>query len=501
MKTIVEERREVPVAAEVDVVVAGGGAAGIAAALAAARSGASVALIERFGNLGGLGPTCMNLMVFALENPRGIARELWIDRLLEKGYAVYHKDMWEEIAGGRIFGCSIGHAKYWDFFLSYLMYDGERLKYEADRMMEEAGVKLFYQSVLSGVTAEGDAITAAIVENVSGRQAVSGRMFVDATGAGDVVARAGAPFVPGADKSGTPVPAGQMYKMANVDLDRMIDYLATDPGFEKVVSRAQSEGFLPFYRAKKTLGQMAHYGAVYTGKPRPEVGLTVNSKSGELLCWGGPVMHDEGLDPSTRAGDLTRAFVSLREQIWAEVEFFTKYVPGFENAYLSAVGPYVGAREKRHPEGEYMLRYEDVATGRRFDDMVVVKGPDPGALRQGLHLNFDIPYRSLVARDRRNLFLTGDCISAEHGAFLNVRSLYNAAHTGEVAGTAAALALRRGVAARDLDYGLLKQRLVEQGVYPDRQEMDGWLNKELEILNSREREWMYLDGYDKSMAD
>jgi len=147
MKTIVEERREVPVAAEVDVVVAGGGAAGIAAALAAARSGASVALIERFGNLGGLGPTCMNLMVFALENPRGIARELWIDRLLEKGYAVYHKDMWEEIAGGRIFGCSIGHAKYWDFFLSYLMYDGERLKYEADRMMEEAGVKLFYQSV------------------------------------------------------------------------------------------------------------------------------------------------------------------------------------------------------------------------------------------------------------------------------------------------------------------------------------------------------------------
>lgn len=501
MKTIVEERREVSVIKEADVVVIGGGSAGIMASLAAARNGMSVALVERFGNLGGLGPTTMNLMVFALENPRGITKELWIDRLMEKGHAVYHKNMWEEIAKGRIFGCSIGHAKYWDFFLSYVMYDGEYFKYEADRMIDEAAVTVFYQNVFADTVVESNVIKAVIVENVSGRQAITGKVFIDATGAGDVVHRSGVPFIPAADKTGAPVPAGLMYKMASVDIDRFIDYLATDPGFEIIVAKAKTDGALPFYRVKQTLKKMEHYGAVYTGKPRPEIGLTVNSKSGELLCWGGPVMHDKKLDPSIRAEDLTKAFISLREQIIVEADFFKKYVPGFEKAYLSTMGTYVGAREKRHPEGEYMLRFDDVKTGRRFEDMVVLKGPDPGALRAGLHLNFDIPYRCLLSKKIENLLLSGDCISAEHGAFLNVRSLYNAGHTGEVAGTAAALAIQNSVGPKALDYGLLKSRLIDQGVFPERSEMDAWLNKQLDILNSREREWMYLDGYNKTLAE
>jgi 2-polyprenyl-6-methoxyphenol hydroxylase-like FAD-dependent oxidoreductase len=500
MKMIVEEKREIPVVAEVDVVVVGGGPAGIMAALASARGGASTILIERFGGLGGMGATGMNLMIFALEEPRGITKEIWIDRMLASGYAVHHKDLCEEIARGRIFGNSIGHAKYWDFFLSYLIYDAERFRYEADLMMEEAGVRVYYQNVFAGTIAAGGRIQAIVVENVSGRQAVRTSMVVDATGAGDVVARVGAPFIPAADTTGAPVPAGMMYKMSGVDIDRLIDYLATDPGLATLVAKAQSEGALPYYRRKQTLEKMGHYDAVYTGKPRPEIGLTRYSKLGELLCWGGPVQHEWKLDPSTRAEDLSRAFVSIRKQIIAEVEFFTEYVPGFEKAYLAAVSPYVGAREKRHPIGEYMLTANDVESGRRFDDMVVYKGPDPGALRMGLHRNFDIPYRALLPKETENLLVAGDCISADHGAFLNIRSLYNAGHTGEVAGTAAALAVKGNTDLRTVEYSNLKARLIAQGVFPDRDAMDAWLEKQLAILHSRDRELLYLDGYYKKKS-
>ncbi|HUV08545.1 MAG TPA: FAD-dependent oxidoreductase, partial [Spirochaetia bacterium] len=325
MSTVTEEKREIPVIMDVDVAVVGGGPAGIMAALASARNGASTILIERFGNLGGLGATLMNLMVFSLEKPRGITKELWIDRLFNAGYAAYHKDMWEEISRGRIFGNSVGHAKYWDYFLSYLIYDAEMFKHTADEMMEAAGVRVMYQNLFADTIVEKDRIRAVVVENVSGRQAVASRIVVDATGAGDVVARSGAPFVPGGGKIGVPVPAGLMYKMSGVDIDRLIDYLATDKGLDRLVEKAKAAGDLPYYRSKESLAGMGDYGAVYSGKPRPEIGLTLNSRQGELLCWGGPVIHDWKLDPSTRAEDLSRAFVSIRKQIISEANFFKKY--------------------------------------------------------------------------------------------------------------------------------------------------------------------------------
>jgi len=458
LDVVVEPERKTHVLTDVDVVVVGGGPAGIGAALASARNGADTTLIERCGSLGGM--STLGLMCVVVPPMLGVTKEIF-DRLRNMGYAVDYEDRWPKGMTSN----ALAHFSAWEG-LGLTVFDPEAFRIVVNEMMEEEGVRLLFHSQFVDTIVEDGAIRAALLENVSGRQAIKGKVFVDATGTGDVVARSGAPYVEARDATGVPMPMTLMYKMGGVDFEKLLEHQKKDPELAKLIAEAKAKGELPYYRPKKSVEEMkGHYDAVYTGHPRLEMSPLVFRD--EMLVWGGPVPHEWGLD-GTKVEDLTRAEVNVRKQIWAEVNFLKKYVPGFENAFLSTVSSYMGVREKRHPVGEHVLTFDDVKSGRKFDDATLRLNPDPGAIILGLPttLSFDLPYRCLLPKKIDNLLLAGDNISADHGAFLHIRNVVKAMNIGQVAGTAAALSAKKRVKPKDLDYPTLRTKLVKQGLLP-----------------------------------
>ncbi len=462
---VVEPERETPVVMDEEVVVVGGGPAGIGAALASARTGADTLLIEAFGSLGGMGT--LGLMSiggssFGPEWAKGITKEVY-DRVREIGGLIDYQEKWSKGTTSN----PLAHFAHWEDY-SLHIFDPEALKITANEMMEESGVKLLFHTLFVDTIVEDNHIKAILVENVSGRQAIRGRIFVDATGTGDVVARSGAPYTEPRDAIGAPMPMSLMYKMSGVNFGKLLEYQKKDPELTKLIAKAKEKGELPHYRTKKTVKDMkGHYDALYSGHPHLEMSPLIHP--GELLCWGGPTPHEWRLN-GTKVQDLTRAETNIRKQIWSEVNFLKKYVPGFENAFLSAIAPYMGVREKRHPIGEYVLTYDDVKNGREFDDVVLKMQPSPGItiMRTGQKIvSFDIPYRCLLPKRIDNLLLAGDNVSADHGAFLHMRSVQKCMAKGEVAGTAAALSAKNKVKPKDLGYRALRRQLVKQGVLAD----------------------------------
>ena len=465
MDFIVEPERETPVLMDVDVAVVGGGPAGTCAALASARNGADTLLIEAYGSLGGMGT--LGLMsvgnyAFGLERAPGITKEIF-DKMRKTGGAIDYQEKWPKATTSN----PLAHFAYWEGY-SLDVFDPESFKITVNEMMEESGVKLLFYTRFADTIVEDDHIKAILVENISGRQAIRGRVFVDATGSGDVAARSGVPYTEPRDATGVPMPMSLMYKISGVNFEKLLEYQKKDPELTELISKAKEKGELPYYRAKKPVKDMGgHYDAIYSGHIHLEMSPLIHP--GELLCWGGPTPHEWGLD-GTKAQDLTKAEIEIRKQIWSEVNFLKKHVPGFENAFLSAVAPYMGVREKRHPIGEYVLTYDDIENGRKFDDVVLKMFPDPGItiVRKRQPMNkFDVPYRSLLPKKIDNLLLAGDNTSTDHGAFLHTRGVQKCMVKGEVAGIAAALSVENKAKPKDLDYRELRERLIKRGLLTD----------------------------------
>lgn len=453
---------EVPVAAEVDVVVVGGGPAGFGAAMRAARSGVNTLLIERFGGPGGAatsGYMCVTgeggTFPLHTEWVQGIRAEGWLFDAW-KAYPQLENNVLVHQSGRRSFYPDDG---------AYVMI----------RMLEKANVKLLFRTlfvdtvVRDGASGDGR-IEAVIVENASGRQAIKGRVFIDATGRADVVARAGAPFQSAGDAKGLPVPFSLMYKVSGVNYERLFEYQKSDPALWAAIAKARAAGDIPeglYLPYQYTVG--GGWGG-YSGCP--QLNMCALRGNGEMLVWSFSPYH-LGLNPAENGFDASRGEIQMRELNIAEVKFLKKYVPGFENAYLSGMAPYMALREGRHPQGEYVLTRDDILKESKFPDAVFkrtlgdpldaseVRMPrvnergelirvKPSEGNKPRSYTSDIPYRAFLPKKIDNLLLAGECLSCTHDWFYGYRLIPWCMRTGELAGTAATMAIKQGITPKDI---------------------------------------------------
>jgi hypothetical protein len=438
---------------EADVVVVGGGPAGINAAIAAGRLGARTVLIERHGFLGGMSTAALVYpwMTFHTEKGeqviKGIAQEI-VDRLMERGGSPGHlRD-------------TVG------FVHTVTPYHPEIYKVLAIDMLKEAGVKLLVHSFVDGVNTEGDQIRSVRLTTKSGPIEVSGRMFVDASGDADVAYLSGAPTLTGRDGDKRTQPMTMKFRMRGVDLEKIKRYMIENPdNFYRKTPIAELEQ-LPLTGIQ---GFYSQWKAANVPINRDQVLLFTGPADDEVLV---NCTRVQGLD-GTDVEDLTEAEEEGRRQVLMMAEFLQKSVPGFEKASISAVGSQIGIRETRRIEGLYSLTIDDVVEGRRFDDVIAKSGypidiHDPsgkGVTAAWIKGDgaYDIPYRCLVAKKIGNLLAAGRCISTTHEALATTRLTPSCMATGQAAGTAAALACAAGVTAAEVDVKRLQEELIREG--------------------------------------
>ncbi len=441
--------RTVPVVDQAEVLVVGGGPAGIAAAVASARQGARTLLIERYGFLGGtataalVGPFMTSYDIEG-QDPiiEGIYKEI-VDRMVDLGQAI-------DPAGVKGFTAYGGYHRYGHEHVT--PFDPEALKFVAQEMALEAGVALrFHTAFLDSLVEEGT-IEGIICASKSGLEAFLAEVVIDTTGDGDVAARAGAPYSKGRPADGRLQPVSLFFRVGNVDdaaVQAYIDAHPDDPGFVRLLEQARErEGFT------HTKGHLTLFRT-----PRP----------GEWWCNVSRVHGVDGTEPA----QLTRAEIEGRRQVLYLVDFMQGYVPGFDRCYLLDTGAQVGVRETRRIMGEYVLTADDVFAARRFPDAIArvsfpidihdvsggggfFEGPRKGPY-------YTIPYRCLVPLQVENLLVAGRPISATHEAHGSLRVMPPCFATGQAAGTAAALALETDLPPRRVDVTLLRASLQQQG--------------------------------------
>ncbi len=445
--------------AEADVVVIGGGPGGFAAALRAARMGARVILVEKFDMPGGVHTS--GLQGAANTGVGGIHTEL-MERFAAEG-AIYTAT--EKTLPGWA-GNALSHYDYYlkpgsPFARASFNPDGAGCIMA--RMLEEAGVRTLYGASFVDVVLDGTGtlITAVVVETVEGRQTIRGKVFVEGTGTAEVVARAGAPFVRGGgrqpetvqqDAERRPIPGGLLWIMSGIDFAQVVDYQQRedDPALQELIAKARVAGDIPddLYRPRKAGPGV--YGDHYIG--HPTVDMSPIQGPGTFILWQN-VPYEWALHMDDDAEHATRAKLKLRSLIDAEAKFLIKYVPGFQQAFISHVGRYVGVRDGRHPVGEYVFSIDDARAGRRFDDAVTAPMTKTFFWDANTRYTFDVPYRCFLPQKIDNLLLTGASLSFTFETiFMVMRNFPWCTQTGEIAGFAAAESLRQGITPKQLQW-------------------------------------------------
>jgi hypothetical protein len=423
MQTVREPAREIPVVAEVDVLVVGGGPAGIAAATAAARNGARTLLVERYGYLGGLATGGLVLFMSDLYDGQG---ERCIGGV-----------QWEALERLRTMG---GLAESGP---RNLHVDSELFKIVADDLCLEAGASLRLHSWAVDALVEEGIVRGAVVESKSGRQAILAQISIDASGDGDLGAFAGAAY----DLAHMRI--GLNFKVGGVDLDAYRAYARQHPEEVKTLRReVQAAGGCPI-----GTGATPYSGAgVYWSGTR---GLAARGDS--------PVPDDgragfAGTLSAIDVEDLTYAEIEMHKQIRAGIDFYRERVPGYENVRLLAIASQLGVRDSRRIEGLHRLTWDESEGNATFDDAIGWVG------NEFVHVDrLQVPYRSLVPEKVEGLLIAGRCISVDDRMANPMRLIPPCMMTGQAAGTAAALAVKAGVAPRDLSVDQLRRQLVTDG--------------------------------------
>ena len=483
-KNTIMQQLEVEVLPEADVVVAGGGTAGVVAATAAAREGANVILIERYGYLGGM-ITAGNAGMTMYTKYSGNAREHEID---EKTLATNPKEI--QIAGGiireiteRLLNEKTGKGNS-NTFGSYVFTSSEDFKRLLFQMMKESNVKLRLHTLVVDAIREKNVIKGVVVESKSGRQFIPARQFIDATGDGDLAARTGVPFTVGVTKDdicaphariGEMQPVGVMFKVGNCDLRKTLDWLTDNPQRfrEHPFARFSLETVKQNYENGDTATMIIRYEGIKFEGGIPDYSIQVYNLPlpGVVTLCCPCIKNIDGCS----ADDLTRAEVIMADMVKHWIDRIRSTIPGFENIFLLDC-PQIGVRETRHIQGEYVLNLMDIYKQKDFEDCIGLGShpidtiPRPPWLKDPetaypSRWFFQIPYRSLVAREIDNLLIAGRCISATHEAFGCIRPSVQCMITGEAAGTAAALCVREHVNPIKLNTKLLRNKLKENGVF------------------------------------
>ncbi|MGB8487218.1 MAG: FAD-dependent oxidoreductase, partial [Xanthobacteraceae bacterium] len=430
-----EPSRRTPLFGEYEVVVLGGGPAGIAAALAAGRRGRSTLLVERYGFLGGAG-TAAGLSTFCglhgvvhgkhEQVVHGVADDI-LDRLAAmEGLNKPHLTVQNKIQAQA--------------------YDISAFKIAADELMAEAKVKVLYHAFAAGVAmAADDRIDALLIETKSGRYAVRGGIFIDGSGDGDLAAWAGAPYEVG-DGLGNMLYPSTMFRINGVDPDKAGRAWELIP---TLMEEAEKSG-RTFPRKKPIVRPQRNpieWRANLTQIKNPD-GSAVSGIDAEQLSYG----EVEG-----------------RRQCWDVFQFIRSVTPGFDNAYIVEIAPQIGIRETRRIVGDYVLTERDILECRDFEDPIGVNGwPVEAHIKGDVKFVFaatgsrgfnQIPYRILLPKRIENLLVPGRCASMSHEGQSSARVSGPCFVMGQAAGTAADLALKHRVAPRRVDTRLLQERL------------------------------------------
>ena len=467
METITEPARQTPIADEADVVVVGGGPAGIIASVAAARNGANTILVESHGFLGGVAALGIPFQGFHDDNNRqivgGAPWEL-MERLFREGAS---PGPWFFDGVARAYG-------------SVIQYDNTMFKTIASDMVRDAGAALLLHTSAVRPIHEGNAVKGVLIESKSGREALLAKVVIDASGDGDMAARAGAEFQKG-NSQGFLQPVTVLFKISNVDMKEFLGHVDTHPAdYDLEMQNPHywedyESGIRPVVGGLEKVCREAQARGEYD-MPNPLVAVACLPHRGEVLVNMALVKFVDATDNR----DLTRAETIGAGFVWKAMDFLRKYVMGFKNAWVSEIAPFVGIRETRRIIGEHILDEKDMVACREFEDRIARGGrgvdihdptPDSTQPARSMIMNFPkgytIPYRCLVPQKLENLLMAGRCISVSYRAFGSTRVMAQCMAVGQAAGTAAALATGQGVSPRQVEVAEVQKVLREQGAMID----------------------------------
>jgi hypothetical protein len=444
--------RHALLAGECDVLVVGGGPAGLGAAVGAARAGADVVLVERYGFLGGNATAALVMPLMSFHTQRPHSGQHASATLLPTDHGVGEPviagavgELVERLvrAGGAIApSLETGYV---------VPFDPEIFKLVALDLLDEAGVSFLLHAFASGPADSG-----VVFETKSGPLVVKASVVVDCTGDADVAARAGASYEIGREPDALVQPMTLMFRMVDFARDAFAEYVRRQPdqwrgvhGLWDLVRRAAAAGELDLAREDILFFATPHAGEVSVNSTRITKVLGID-------VW-----------------DLTYAEWEGRRQLRQIAAFLRRHVPGFEDAYVAQSGVHAGVRETRRIVGEYRLTAEDLLTARKFDD-VIARGTYPVDIHnpegKGTVLkrlppgeSYDIPLRALLPRGVDGLLVAGRCISGTHEAHSSYRVMPIAMATGQAAGVCGALAAKRRTSPHAVPAELVQEELRRQG--------------------------------------
>jgi len=404
-----EPEKELPIYGRFDVIVVGGGPAGFAAALASVRNGAKTLIIERFPFFGGTATASLMLNINGFRNQvkpdglqtsKGIPEEviLRLNEIDGLGISSYKQEQYPTEKGKMTYSYAI---------------DGEKTKYILTRMLYDEGVHILFHTIFADAIMEGNNIVGVIVENISGRQAVFGKVIIDASGDATVSYKAGVPYWKADVKNDKHLPNCLMYKVS------------ADPKYSDQL-----------------------------GGPR-----TKNT----LLLWG-PTSDTDGVN----ADDLTKGEIETRLKVFEHFRNAQESrSPLLNDAYIIETAPHLGIRQTRFIEGLYKTTADDAIQGRKFDDSIAMSACPIisyyGYRRYLEHEGYEIPYRCLLPQKVEGLIVAGRCISSDQQSYESWRAMAPTMSIGEAAGTSAALCVKTQKSPKEIDVEMLRNQLIKQG--------------------------------------